>query len=131
MCTDCFAVVGGAQPVPAAGPSPSTSAAAPASSAVPSPRRTTARESPGTGASSEASLDFWGTIFRALAWLNLLLVIVGFGAIVAQESFGVMLVILAIASAMWCFFFTALLRGAADVVRLLKKSNGLRYEGNL
>jgi hypothetical protein len=89
---------------------------------------------------SELRLARWATAYQFLGWT---LVSLGVVAILfflkaavnpLTDTAGasvLTLVLLMFGGGASCFFFSALLHGAADVVRLLKRTNNLPYSGEI
>jgi hypothetical protein len=95
------------------------------------PGQTPKTELPSEGGSEQA-LDHWCGVFGVFGVLFVIVGVLG-GFIAANESddgsaifFGL---VFGVVGAMSAFFTRTLLRGMADIVRLLKKQNGIPYVG--
>ena len=92
-------------------------------------------------AASEGAMDHWGQIFRVLAWIGVAgfvtWFLIGLSALAAvrdpysldsqkelarlQANSALLWAAVSVLTSLLSFFFSALLKGAADVVRLTKK----------
>jgi hypothetical protein len=92
-------------------------------------------ETQSSSTSSEASLSRWSGFLVVLAWVLLLptavalvLVFRGSGA---ERQIGIVAGLTSLASSFGCFISAALLRGMANIIRLLKMSNRVPFDGEL
>lgn len=133
ICPTCAGALQAQQP-PTAAQAPATPAPTAASLPVrehgplPPPRPKVVE--PPTGG-SEVSLDRWRIFFLVVGVVDAIGAVISGLAWFAGDEAAMVLFVITFAGALSSFFFAALLRGAGDVVRLLKRSNGLPYGGEL
>lgn len=85
---------------------------------------------------SAIKIDFWAGVYGVVAWIDVgiagvaLLVWLGSDSGESASATAAFVMLVGIAGALSCFFSRTLLRGGADVIRLLKKQNGVPFGGH-